>query len=270
MVEPTIDSPFEVPMRDSHMPRRSRREALTALAAIAAAPLAGCASPAPPPAAPVIMTGDLTALFHSPQPPRVGDRWRYRYVSGWRNVPPRDYTVQVLEVAPERVRDRLTIEGVGGADERSFGPRFEVVERPLAGASVREPNPYLQAFQAGILGAGPRSVVLPRPNWGMDWYAQVQTFGPEQVTVAAGTFEAMRIEIAASRSPVGLDSQQDAHRFVEVVWYAPRARRTVLHTRESFARRTWPLDRDRYELVEFVSISIGRSERGSDHGLLIV
>ena len=219
----------------------TRRRLLGAIAAsLAANPLASLAQPT------------LAERFHSAQVPRPGDIWRYRYVSGWRNQPSREYRVTVTESTAERVVDRLNVDDVASAeDTRAFTNVFAVTERVFPGFVVREVAPYIQAFRPGILGTDLGRLVVPRPNWGFPWTTWVKMYGPEPVSVPAGTFDAVRVEIYGDRYPLQLDNMIDPQRFWETVWYAPAIKRSVRHTRSSVSSRGNPLDRDLYELLEF-------------------
>jgi hypothetical protein len=193
-----------------------RRELLGALGAgVLGAWLGGCATPSAPPPRPL---DPATA-------PRVGDTWVYQYSSAFRSVPPRKLEVRLLEAGPAGLRDRIAAEGAAGSEEHTFTSALEMVERTLPGISFFEFSPYLQAF--GALPAE-GSVASPRPSWGAPFSGRARLRGTERVTVPAGSFEAVRMDVELSRTPYGtLQPRIDPAFTLATVWYAPGPKRAV-------------------------------------------
>ncbi len=191
-----------------------RRQLLGALGAGAlGAWLGGCASPPTLPPRPL---DGATA-------PRVGDTWAYHYTSIFRALPPRTVEIRLIEVGPAGLRDRVTVASAG--EEHAFTSALELVERPLAGFSVYEFSPYLQAF--GALPAA-AAVAAPTPSWGQPFTGRARLRGTERVTVPAGTFEAARMDYELSRTPGGtLQPRIDPTFTLATVWYAPAVKRAV-------------------------------------------
>ena len=105
------------------------------------------------------------------------------------------------------------------------GSAVEMVERPLSGFSVYEFSPYLQAF--GALPAA-AAVAVPPPSWGTPFSGRALLRGSERVTVAAGTFEAVRMDYEISRPRGGtLQPRSDPVFTLATVWYAPAVKRPV-------------------------------------------
>jgi len=206
-----------------------------------AASLAGCASTAPPVAGPTVSVVAAT--------PRVGDSWLYQFTSGWSQIPSRPFSVRVLEVTGNTIRDELTSSG-GPADVRNFTGNLDFVARTLSGASVTEFAPYLQAFTAL---AGQTWWNIPMPVGAAPltpWTAQARVRGVEAVSTPAGTFEATRVELFARRAGAGVAPSADMAQMQAVGWYVPRAKRIA-----KFQYNTWtlgmnPIDREGYELLE--------------------
>lgn len=193
-----------------------RRELLGAIGATAlGAWLGGCASP--PALSPRPL--DLAAA------PRVGDTWVYHYTSVFRAMPPREVEVRLLEVGPAGLRDRIAVQPEPAGEDHAFTSALELVERPIAGLTVYELSPYLQAF--GALPAE-GAVAVPVPSWGTRFNGRARLRGSERVTVPAGTFEAARVDYEISRPPGGtLQPRIDPAFTLATVWYAPAVRRPV-------------------------------------------
>ena len=149
---------------------------------------AGCAAPPTLPPRPI----DAAAA------PRIGDTWVYQYTSIFRAQPPQTVEIRLIEVGAAGLRDRVTVASVG--EEHAFGSAVEMVERPLAGFSVYEFSPYLQAFGALPPAA---AVAVPLPSWGSPFTGRAGLRGTERVTVPAGSFDALRMDFEISRTPGG-------------------------------------------------------------------
>lgn len=189
-----------------------RRQLLGALVATA---LGGCAAP------PVLPPRSLDRATA----PRVGDVWTYHYTSVFRALPPRTLEVRVLEVGPAGLHDRIAFQGEQGGEEHAFTSAVEMVERPLAGFSVYEFSPYLQAF--GSLPAE-AYVATPPPTWGQPFTGRARLQGSERVAVPAGSFDAVRMDFGISRTPGWtLQPRIDPVFTLATVWYAAAIKRPV-------------------------------------------
>lgn len=185
--------------------------------------------------------------------PRVGDTWRYAYTSGWKHVAPRTVAVRVTAVTGSGVRDAVSVSANGDSSgvEHAFAARLEVVARAVSGLDVVELAPYLQAFGAPQAGHAP--VAMPAPKWGTAWTATARFGARERVTVPAGTFDAMRVDVLGRRPFLRgqMDDAIDPIRLDLTAWYAPQVRRYVRLAVSSYAAGLNPLLRDAYELVEY-------------------
>ena len=228
-----------------------RRQLVGALGVTAlGAWLGGCAAPPLLPPRPI---DPATA-------PRVGDTWQYEFRSVFRIPAARTLEVQVLEIRPEGLRDRITAVGEPDADEHSFDSSLEMVERPLLAdrplserllrrLTVFEFSPYLQAF-----GALPEegSVATPKPAWGGPFTGRARLRGSERVTVPAGSFDAVRMDYEISRPmTVTLRPQVDPVFSLATVWYAAAAKRPVRWTVVTRAGALNILVEDTYELASY-------------------
>jgi len=184
--------------------------------------------------------------------PSAGDTWRYQYRSEWRTVAPQTIEYVVGEVSPTAIRDRMTVAGLPGADIKTFTSTIEEVNRALPGFVASEFSPYLQAFTSLAPGSSLPAPAMPRDAmFGLPWSILVRVTGPERVTVPAGTFDAMRVDLKGSRPPYQLNTVAEPAYLYETVWFAPGPKRVVRHTRIVEAWALNQLERDTYELVSY-------------------
>jgi hypothetical protein len=184
--------------------------------------------------------------------PSVGDSWRYQYRSDWRTVPPQTIDYTVTEVSPAAIRDRMTVAGLPGEDLRTFTAKIEEVNRALPGFAASEFSPYLQAFTALAPGSRLDAPAMPRDSmFGLPWSIWVKVAGPERVTVPAGTFDAIRVDLTGSRPPAYLNTVAEPAYLYQTVWFAPGPKRVVRQHRILQAWALNQLERDHYELASF-------------------
>lgn len=184
--------------------------------------------------------------------PSVGDTWRYQYRSAWRTIAPQTIDYTVAEVSPTAIRDRMTAVGLPGEDVRTFTSRIEEVRRVLPGFEASEFSPYLQAFTPLAAGTSlPAPSMPPDSMFGLPWSILVRVGGPERVTVPAGTFDAIRVDLRGGRPPAYLNTVAEPSYLYEMVWFAPGPKRVVRHHRILEAWALNQLQRDTYELVSY-------------------
>ena len=217
-----------------------RRRLLGALGAgVLGASLGGCAT------APVLPPRPVDRALA----PRVGDTWTYQYSSVFRAVAPRTLEVRVLEVGQAALRDRLTIVGAAGDEERLLTSALELVERPLSGLTFYDFSPYLQAF--GALPAE-GAVATPTPNWGQPFTGRARLRGTERVSVPAGSFDAVRMDIEISRTPGStLQPRIDPAFTLATAWYAAAPKRAILWKIVTRASALNILVDDTYQLASY-------------------
>ena len=230
-------SPSELPQNPA------RRTVIAGLGAGAvAALLGGCAATSLPPRA-----------LDTSRAPRVGATFTYGYRSDWKAVAPRTLIYTVTAVNNQGITDRLSQQGdPNSGGERLFTSIWEIASRPLTNLMVHEFSPYLLAF--GDVPIGKRvDVSVPPAEWGTTWTTTARAVGMERVSVPAGTFDAMRIEILGTRLFLRgqMDTVSDAVRLYATAWLAPAVKRTVRFTFETQAAALNLLARDFYELHGF-------------------
>jgi hypothetical protein len=188
--------------------------------------------------------------------PHVGDNWQYNFKSMWKNVEPRTFAHQVTAVSDGEVRETMSFVGNGGkiSDSKSFRADSRFVEWRGQGYYFVEFNPFLQTFGALEPGTTWKSLVTPIEDpFFSNWYSQGRVIGSESVSVPAGTFTALRVELNSNRNASASSAEQAAPaRIRYVIWYSPEAKRTVKHVRTVFTADGTRLAEDTYELVKYV------------------
>jgi hypothetical protein len=189
--------------------------------------------------------------------PRVGDTWEYRMRSKWATVEARTYAHRVTAVSAREVAETMSVvPGVDNAAVRqafTSGTRF--VEWRGQGFYLLEFNPFLEAF-GGL--QNPAAIAelpaMPAENpFHADWYSRGRIRGSESVTVPAGTFTSLKVEIDSTRRPtesVGMQGREPI-RVLLSIWYAPEVKRIVKMVRIVLTPEGMHLDEDTYELVRY-------------------
>jgi hypothetical protein len=172
----------------------------------------------------------------------------------WKNVQPQTFVHQITAVSDREVRETLSFNANGNrvSDSKSFAPDARLVEWRGPGYYFVEFNPFIQAFGGLQPGTSWKSLVTPIEDpFFNNWYSQGRAMGWESVSVPAGSFKALRVEINSSRNAgAGSASQSTPARVRYVIWYAPEAKRTVKHLRTVWAGDGTKLSDDSYELVK--------------------
>lgn len=185
--------------------------------------------------------------------PKVGASWTYGYRSDWSQIAPRTLIYTVIAVNEQGIQDRLAQQGApGSGGERLFTSAWEIADRPLTQLMVHEFSPYLLAFNDVPIGERV-TVTMPPANWGTTWTTTARAVGTERVSVPAGTFDAMRIEILGTRLFISgqMDPNSDAVRLYATAWLAPAVKRTVRFSFQTQAAALNLLSRDHFELQSF-------------------
>jgi hypothetical protein len=174
--------------------------------------------------------------------PRVGDVWRYQYVSAWAGIRPIRFSCRVTEVTRTRITDALSVEGSAGEQMMTFTGQLEFAVRAFAGLNLTEFSPYVQAFVPLVAqdwGSVPVAVgaAAPAASW-----ARAQVRGVDSITTSAGSFDATRVELSSQTA--------DAGQMRAVAWFAPRVKRWVRMTYDTWDGRMQPYDRATYDLLD--------------------
>lgn len=89
----------------------------------------------------------------------------------------------------------------------------------------------------------------------LEWKYAVRAGGWESVTVPAGTFRALRVEVEGNRGkdPDPFWWPKQAARFQHTIWYAPEAKRYVKARHQAWSMTGAPFADDAIELLEIRS-----------------
>lgn len=198
------------------------------------------------------------ALDHTGLLPKAGDSWTYRYINGWKKGSPQTVVVRVEESEGGRVTDRMSMRGGRGVDERTYEGKVDSAERPLGGdVRVIELLPYAQALLQDGLKPGQEKQFPDITLEGQTYRIKAKLIGQEKITVPAGTFDAMRVEIVGQNTGAGVAAAQwslrgvTAFSFAHALWFAPEIRRVIKVEHKSRSGVNSQLGDDTLELVSF-------------------
>jgi hypothetical protein len=187
--------------------------------------------------------------------PRAGDVWEYRSRSMWRTVEPSTYTHQVTAVSEREVRETMSYASSAdkNTESKTFTPDTRFVEWRGKGYYFIEFNPFIQSF--GDLQPGTTwklSIPVEDPFFS-NWYTHGRAGNWDSVSVPAGTFKAIRVEINSNRPASGSSAMRDKEptRILQVIWYAPEAKRAVKLVRTVYGATGDRINEDTYELVKY-------------------
>jgi hypothetical protein len=207
----------------------------------------------PPPAA----TPPTPAAALPASLPRIGDTWEYRWRSKWPTVQPRTYTHRVTAVSAREVAQTISVDTNPdvAAARQALTPDTRFVEWRGQGFYLLEFNPFLDAF--GGLQNSPATLKVPamppETPFQAGWYSQARIKGSESVTVPAGTFKTLKLEIDSNRQPTESlgNRSREPTRAILTLWYAPDVKRIVKMVRLVMSDEGMHLDEDTYELVRY-------------------
>ena len=190
--------------------------------------------------------------------PPAGSQWVYGFIDrqyGRRQI---YVAVRVMRVNGSLIDESVAFSGSNNVETQrsvSAGEARFLTHRFANGAELTEFAPYFlaangeraSAMAITATGYPVGSSSLP----GFTSTAQIQ--GWEQVTVPAGTFRALRVEMAGNRGLDFFTRDAVAGRFKLTVWYAPEVRRFV-----RLEHMTWSAYRDapaqlNHDVVELLS-----------------
>lgn len=204
---------------------------------------------APAPAAPA----PLTPQKSSARLPQQGDSWTYRLSEPKRVDGPkqRNYTVKVSAASASAISEEYAIEGDVSGQWTHNGSRDVVpMGRPVFA-------PYLLAFSDLPPAGGLGRVQIAQGACGSAYLCQAsgRIVRRESIKVAAGTFDAVRVEVDHSWRPVTISGPQGTNSFGSrklTVWYAAAAKRAVKFSSRAVAGDFPPIDTDfDLELVSY-------------------
>ena len=202
------------------------------LAAAATAPftLAGCAAPGTTASAGGTVLAEVPAY-------RVGDRWTYRIASGFRAVSDYDEVVEVVAAGPDGIEVRVTerITPVPATRIERWRAPGLVVQGTLTGSETRRFAEPLERFRFPLASGQRWNQWVEQVNDTQKTSGRINRFvgvrGLQSVTVPAGTFEAVRMNVLMT-----LDDETPFRFATEasyVTFYAPAVRNVVREERRA-------------------------------------
>jgi len=216
------------------------------------------AAPAEPPAS--AATQQLASL--RPQPaatptaeprpgslPAVGSRWSYSMRDRLFNSERRQFAVELAATEGSSTSEVFSV-----ADEQqrfsAKGDEMGFLVRRVGGQRVLELSPYLLAYSADPAPGTTRApATYPFGGDARDWKLKLTAVTRERVTVPAGVFDAVRVNIDGERA--GYGPERGIQRFAYTVWYAPNVGRYVQSRHQFFTRRGEGAGDEWVELTKF-------------------
>ena len=166
----------------------------------------------------------------APGLPAAGTTWTYGHVDRQYTGRQTDITVQVLRVDGPVVEEAVAA-GAGQSARRVVNSgEVRILEQAFSSnVALMELAPYLIAANGGKAPADPGRVSgYPIGGTGFSgWVYRASVQDWEQVTVPAGTFRALRIDIDGTRERPNYTNAPHAGRFRITAWYAPEVKRYV-------------------------------------------
>jgi len=203
--------------------------------------------------------GSSVAAIYNPAAssnlPQLGSSYRYAWTDHQYSRRRQEFQILVTGVNDWTVMESYAVESGPPVRSETWAKANVFLGRRLAeGQTLVEFAPYLQSDgEAATL-----SVASPSgyPDNSNDWNISLQSNGREPVTVPAGTFNALRIELRGIRSiPTYNISSATyggvANRFEFVTWYVPELRRYVKSRHRSWNAWSVAIGDEQVELLEY-------------------
>jgi S1-C subfamily serine protease len=185
------------------------------------------------PAAAASATGGTAA----PGLPAAGTSWTYAHVDRQYSRRQTDFNVQVLRVDGAVVEEAVSASAGASARRVVNSGELRILEQPFGSNVVlTELAPYLIAANGGKAPADPGRVSgYPIGGAGLaPWIYRALVQDWEQLTVPAGTFRVLRVEVNGDRERPAFTNVNNIGRFRITAWYAPEVKRYV-----RLEHRTW-------------------------------
>lgn len=185
-----------------------------------------------PSAGPVVPVPRSAAAAMPAGLPAAGTLWEYELSNRLFSRQKTAVTVRALRANGEAVEESITAGDMqrGNTASRVVSTRdLRILEHRISGsAALIELSPYLLAASGGKAPAEPTSLKASYPSGSglPGWIEAVRIHDWESISVPAGTFRALRVQVDGRRSrPVGAPGIPTLYRVS--AWYAPEAGRYV-------------------------------------------
>jgi len=170
--------------------------------------------------------GTAGTASSAPGLPTPGTEWTYAVTDRQFGRKIADLTVRVLRADGVIVEEAVS---AGGKDGRRVVNASETkfIEHRLSGdATIIEFAPYALARADGKLPDIGPATGYPLGGFS-EWNVRSAMQGWESVTVAAGTFKAMRVDLSGERKQPAFTNISHTRTFKVTIWYAPEVKRFV-------------------------------------------
>ncbi|HUN69236.1 MAG TPA: hypothetical protein VMU46_10580 [Burkholderiales bacterium] len=189
-----------------------------------------------------------------PNPSPGGASWKYSYADLQYSRFKFTFTVRAPGVGGDAVEETFAVDGGSGIAATVDARSGKYLSRMLG--SSRTVLEYLPYALAG--GEPPASWPTPSgyPTYStpyLEWSYTTKAVGWESVTVPAGTFRALRVEIEGHRGkdPDPYWWPKQAARFQHTFWYAPEVKRYVKAHHLAWAMTASQMADEAVELLEY-------------------
>lgn len=169
--------------------------------------------------------------------PAAGTTWTYGHLDRQYTRRQTEVTVQVLRVDGPIVEEAIAAAAGQSARRVVNSGEMRILEQPFgSNVALTELAPYLIAANGGKAPADPGRVSgYPIGGAGLaPWITRTSVQDWEQVTVPAGTFRVLRVEVNGDRERPAFTNVSNIGRFRITAWYAPEVKRFV-----RLEHRTW-------------------------------
>jgi hypothetical protein len=187
--------------------------------------------------------------------PAAGATWRYSFRDRQYSSASRVFTVRVSSVQGSEVRESFSVENgpESSAIVDAGSIRFSA-RRLTSDYAALELAPYFYSSERWKDAAAPRPAAYPGVAWEIG-PAQVQ---PEDVSVPAGTFKAMRVDVRGSTgghgsAGISASANHIPARFHFTGWYAPEVGRYVMTRHQTFNFNNAQIGDEMVQLLEYRS-----------------
>jgi hypothetical protein len=182
---------------------------------------------------------------------KIGDSWTYRYTDNWKGQPGELSVQEVVSVSDKEIL--LDVKRV--ADSKVYRRlRWSEQLNPISRGNMQFSPWYPRyAFPLETGKTWTQEVAGKNPANGKSWRYEfkVKVAGWEKVAVAAGEFDALRIDVESYYQGQEVYGNNGSGRSIETVWYAPAVKSYVKLDYQDTDWRGKVFNRDSLELTAF-------------------
>lgn len=188
--------------------------------------------------------------------PSIGSRFRYAWTEQQYSGRKQEFQIRVTGADGWTVMETFSADRAPRVRAEVRARELAFGGRPLAeGQSLLEFSPYLQSQDQTDLPPVTEPPGYP-DSGGSSWRISVQLRGREPVSVPAGTFNALKIEVQGVRSlmsstPTASILSGTALRFEYAVWYVPELKRYARSRHRSWNASSASISDELVELLEY-------------------